>query len=121
MLTMGCLLRILSETTKDYSGNILVEIMGIICFAGLVQLYSTFRLKQILGEREPSVYQMKLLAFMIGHLDEYLEHLTYFIIQHHKNCSDVQCTCRGVIDHLVSKESVAISETVWYSFLVKFC
>ena len=102
VIAFVCATRALNAIIGKHEGSVLVEIAGIGCFMGLVELVSQYRLKKVLEAEEFTVYKAKLLIFMAGDLSTYLEFLQKFIFQHHQQCYNPICKCQEVIDHLGS-------------------
>ena len=68
------------------------------------------------------MHQIKILVFLISNIKEYFEKLEYFIIRHHRRCSNPECACSSVIAHISSKGSVEgeYEDIVWYRFLIDY-
>ena len=55
-----------------------------ICFPALIEVISRNRIKSIIKEDKKSVYQFKLMLFMIAQIEYYRELLDLYIIKHQK-------------------------------------
>lgn len=102
------------------NSSVLVEVLGILGYIALVQLITHVRTQQILTRTEPSIYQFKLLFFMVGDLQRHMGALEHFILSHHQKCNIPVCRCSEVVRHLSSKESNLTADKIWYEFLESF-
>lgn len=98
----SCLNRLAELIVPTEEGNIVIEIVAIGTFILAVIYFVKWRMKNIL-DKELSVYQIKLLIFMIYHIQDNLDLLSIYIINHHKQCIDPLCTCNKVVEHLANK------------------
>jgi hypothetical protein len=78
------------------------------------------RTQRILRRAEPSIYQFKLLFFMVGDLHRHMGTLEHFILSHHQKCNSPVCRCSEVVRHLSSKDSDLTADKIWYEFLESF-
>lgn len=105
IVCFACFCRISNAVSGKLSGDIITEVLGMICFPALIEVISRNRIKSIIKQDKKSVYQLKLLLFMIGEIDYYRDLLDAYIIKHQKECAHVECKCRNLVDTLASKDT----------------
>lgn len=69
-----CLIRGINAMFGRPEGALLLELIAVGGFIGLVEWVSVWRLRRVLGG-ERSVYQLKVLTFLVVNLDDYLSYL----------------------------------------------
>lgn len=112
-----CLCRLFNTAFGVAQGAVLIEIIGIPCFAALVEVVADWRVRKVLSLDEPTVHQIKLLLGCAGRLEETLPVLEEFVFRHHKQCSNVLCSCRAVVEHLTDRKSDLTVDRPWYELI----
>lgn len=100
--------------------SVIVEVLGIVCFIALIECIAAMRIQQILARAEPSIYQFKLLFFMVSDLQRHMGALEHFILSHHQKCNNPVCRCSEVVRHLSARDSDLTADRIWYEFLESF-
>jgi hypothetical protein len=67
-----------------------------------------------------SVYQTKLLLFMMADSETHLEHLQNFIFRHRKICRKPHCKCINLVDHLKSLHGNLSEDELWLDFIATY-
>lgn len=115
----AALLRVLNAIMGS-SNSALIDVLGTLCFAALVEWICAVRTKSILERAKPSIAQFKLLFFMVANLEQQLSNLEYFILSHHQKCANPACLCSEVVNHLSARDSDLKDDKIWYRFLDSF-
>ena len=68
------------------------------------------------------MHQIKILVFLLSNMKEHFEKLQYFMLRHHRRCSNPECACSSVVAHLSSKGSAEgeYEDVIWYRFLIDY-
>lgn len=117
-VAFACLARL--GQIGEERGSILLELVGTASFIALVDWVAQVRIRKILELPRPTIHQIKLLIFLVYNIEQHFEKLQYFILRHHRRCSNPQCQCSRVVQAMTGEGEVEreYSDTLWYRFLI---
>jgi hypothetical protein len=95
-VTFACLLRLLNTVFDAPESFLSAELLGSVCFLPLIDELSMFRIKMIMRLKS-SVYQTKILIYMVENLSDMRTVLDSYVLQHFKGCNKIECLCSRVI------------------------